>query len=140
MLDTDICIYIIKHRPAWVAERFRQVRSEDLSLSAISYAELINGARKSARVEANIAKLMALAETLRVLPFDIDAATVYGTVRSRLERQGQVIGANDLLIAAHALQQGLILVTNNVREFRRVQGLRIENWADHQQASPSDDQ
>ena len=130
MLDTDICIYIIKHRPELVARRFRKTPVEDLCISAITYAELMNGAKKSAQVEANIAKLTELARELRVLPFDVDAATVYGDVRSRLERRGEVIGANDLLIAAHALQQGLILVSNNEKEFCRVEGLRLENWAD----------
>jgi tRNA(fMet)-specific endonuclease VapC len=130
MLDTDICIYIIKQRPPSVAARFRELAAEDLCISAITYAELMNGAKKSAQVEANIAKLGALARELSVLSFDMAAAVIYGDVRSRLERDGQVIGASDLLIAAHALQCGLILVTNNEREFRRVRGLRVENWAE----------
>ncbi len=130
MLDTDICIYIIKRRPELVAHRFRKTPVEELCISAITYAELMNGAKKSAQTEANIAKLTELARELRVLPFDVDAATVYGDVRSRLEQRGEVIGANDLLIAAHALQQGLILVSNNEKEFCRVEGLRMENWAD----------
>jgi tRNA(fMet)-specific endonuclease VapC len=130
MLDTDICIYIIKHRPELVARRFRKIPREELCISAITYAELMNGAKKSVQTERNIAKLTELAQELRVLPFDVDAATVYGDVRSQLELRGQVIGANDLLIAAHGLQRGLILVTNNEKEFRRVEGLRLENWAD----------
>jgi tRNA(fMet)-specific endonuclease VapC len=130
MLDTDICTYIIKHRPELVARRFRKIPREELCISAITYAELMNGAKKSVQTESNIAKLTELAQELRVLPFDVDAATVYGDVRSQLELRGQVIGANDLLIAAHGLQRGLILVTNNEKEFRRVDGLRLENWAD----------
>ncbi len=130
MLDTDICTYIIKHRPELVARRFRKIPREELCISAITYAELMNGAKKSVQTESNIAKLTELAQELRVLPFDVDAATVYGDVRSQLELRGQVIGANDLLIAAHGLQRGLILVTNNEKEFRRVEGLRLENWAD----------
>lgn len=130
MLDTDICIYIIKRRPELVAHRFRKTPLEDLCISAITYAELMNVAKKSARVETNIAKLTELAKELQVLPFDVDAATTYGDVRSRLEHRGQVIGANDLLISAHALQRDLILVTNNEKEYRRVDGLRLENWAD----------
>ncbi len=94
MLDTDICIYIIKHRPELVARRFREIPGEELCISAITYAELMNGAKKSAQEEANITKLIELARELRVLPFDVDAATVYGDVRSRLERRGEVIGAN----------------------------------------------
>ena len=129
MLDTDICIYIIRQRPENVARRFMSTQIDDVAMSAITYAELMNGAKKSARVDANTAKLSALAQEMIVLPFDIDAATAYGDVRSKLELKGQTIGANDLLIASHALQQGLILVTNNIEEFGRVDGLRVENWA-----------
>ncbi len=129
MLDTDICIYIIKQRPAQVARRFMGTLITDVAMSAITYAELIHGAKKSAQVDANVAKLSALAQEMTVLPFDMEAAKTYGDVRSRLERIGRPIGANDLLIAAHALHEGLILITNNVDEFRRVDGLRVENWA-----------
>ena len=130
MLDTDICIYIIKSRPELVARRFRNTPVDALCISAITYAELMNGAKESAQVEANIAKLTELARELKVLPFDVDAATAYGDVRSRLERRGEPIGVNDLLIAAHALQRDLILVSNNAKESCRVEGLRLENWAD----------
>ena len=132
MLDTDICIYIIKRRPESVARRFGALAAEDLCISAITYAELMNGAKKSNQIEANIARLRVLARELTVLPFDAGDATCYGDVRSRLERDGQPIGANDLLIAAHALHRDLTLVTNNEREFRRVQGLSVENWAAEQ--------
>ena len=130
MLDTDICIYIIRCRPKSVARRFRELTADHLCISAITYAELMNGAKKSAQFDANIARLTALAHELTVLPFDAAAAVTYGDVRSRLERGGRPMGANDLLIAAHALQQGMTLVTNNEREFRRVEGLVVENWAD----------
>ena len=100
----------------------------ELSISAITFAELANGVQKSAHVEANLKRLNLLAELLVILPFDRQAAIAYGNVRSTLEKQGKVIGGNDLLIAAHALSIGYTLVTNNEREFKRVDGLKVENW------------
>ena len=92
------------------------------------FAELMNGAKKSKQVEANVAKLNELGELIQILPFDQKAAIFYGDVRSTLERKGNIIGSNDLLIAAHALSLDCILVSNNEKEFKRVDGLRIENW------------
>ena len=128
MLDTDICIYIIKHKPISVQKRLSMLRPEQLVMSVITFAELMNGAKKSQRVEANIAKLNELAELIAIRPFDKKAAISYGDVRSTLEKKGEIIGGNDLLIAAHALSLGLILVTNNEKEFKRVDGLKIEKW------------
>jgi len=128
MLDTDICIYIIKHKPMNVLSRFKEIQSGQISMSSITFAELINGARKSQHIEKNIAKLNELGEIIEILPFDKRAAVFYGDVRSKLERRGEIIGSNDLLIAAHALSLGLTLVTNNEKEFQRVDGLKIENW------------
>jgi len=90
----------------------------------------MNGAKKSQHVEANLAKLNALGELLDIRPFDKQAAVSYGDVRSALEKKGETIGGNDLLIAAHALSLGWTLVTNNEREFSRVEGLKMENWAE----------
>ena len=129
MLDTDICIYIIKKKPASALEYFRRLQPGELAMSAITFAELMNGAKKSRRVEENTAKLNELAELLEIRSFDKNAAIAYGNVRSDLESKGMVIGGNDLLIAAHALSLNLTLVTNNEREFGRVKGLKIENWA-----------
>jgi tRNA(fMet)-specific endonuclease VapC len=129
MLDTDICIYIIKRKPESVLNRFRLLQRGQLSMSAITFAELMNGARKSVYVEENTARLNAMAELLDILPFDQQAAVCYGDVRSSLEKRGEIIGSNDLLIAAHAISLNLILVTNNEKEFNRVAGLRVENWA-----------
>ncbi len=128
MLDTDICIYIIKNKPATVLEKFRALRTGQLCMSAITFAELMNGAKKSQQVEKNIKKLNELSEFIHIMPFDQKAAVAYGDVRSILEKKGQRIGSNDLLIAAHALCLGLTLVTNNEKEFCRVDGLKIENW------------
>ena len=128
MLDTDICIYIIKRKPSSVLKRLESLQPGQLSMSAITFAELMNGAKKSQRVEANVAKLNELAELIEICPFDQKAATSYGDVRSTLEKKGNIIGSNDLLIAAHALSLDWILVSNNEKEFGRVDGLRIENW------------
>jgi tRNA(fMet)-specific endonuclease VapC len=98
-------------------------------MSAMTFAELMNGAKKSRQVEKNINKLNELFEFIDILPFDQTAAVAHGDVRSGLEKKGQTIRGNDLLIAAHALSLGFILVTNNEKEFNRIDGLRIENWA-----------
>ena len=129
MLDTDICIYIIKRKPLRVLERLGLIQPGQLSMSAITFAELMNGAKKSQRVEANVSRLNALGEILEICSFDQQAAVAYGDVRSSLEKRGEVIGPHDLLIAAHALSLDRILVTNNEREFKRVEGLKVDNWA-----------
>jgi tRNA(fMet)-specific endonuclease VapC len=128
MLDTDICIYIIKRKPASVLKRLESLQPGRLAMSAITFAELMNGAKKSQHVEANMKKLNALSELIEIRPFDKQAAVCYGDVRSSLEKRGKMIGGNDLLIAAHALSLGWTLVTNNEREFGRVEGLKVENW------------
>jgi len=130
MLDTDICIYIIKRKPASVLKRLESLKPGQLAMSAITFAELMNGAKKSQHVEANLERLNALGELLDIRPFDKQAAVCYGDVRSSLEKRGETIGGNDLLIAAHALSLGWTLVTNNEREFSRVEGLKIDNWAE----------
>ena len=129
MLDTDICIYIIKRKPLHVLERLRLIQPGQLSMSSITFAELMNGAKKSQRVDANVSRLNALGEILEICSFEQQAAVVYGDVRSSLEKRGEVIGPHDLLIASHALSLDLILVTNNEREFKRVEGLKVDNWA-----------
>ena len=129
MLDTDICIYIIKRKPLRVLERLELIQPGQLSMSAITFAELMNGAKKSQRVEANVSRLNALGEILEICSFDQQAAVAYGDVRSSLEKRGEVIGPHDLLIAAHALSLDRTLVTNNEREFKRVEGLKVDNWA-----------
>jgi tRNA(fMet)-specific endonuclease VapC len=129
MLDTDICIYIIKRKPLRVLKRLELIQPDQLSMSAITFAELMNGAKKSQRVEANVSRLNALGEILEICSFDQQAAVAYGDVCSSLEKRGEVIGPHDFLIAAHALSLDRILVTNNEREFKRVEGLKVENWA-----------
>ena len=129
MLDTNIVVYARNARPEAVLERFRRYRPEDLCVSAITLAELEYGAARSSRPEQNRLALMVFLSNIAVLPFDADAAREYGTIRRALESAGSPIGANDCLIASHARSRGLTLVTNNTREFERVPGLRIENWA-----------
>jgi len=129
MLDTDICIYTVNRKPPDLRQRFETIEPGMLVMSAITFAELANGAKKSLQVDRNLRRLQALSELIAVLPFDKAAAITYGDIRSDLERKGTPIGSNDMLIAAHALSLGLALVTNNEKEFCRVEGLRIENWA-----------
>ena len=128
LLDTNICIYIIKQHPKQVIEHLRTLLVGDVAISAITLAELEYGAAKSSRPEQNREALIAFTAPLEVLPFDDDASLHYGEIRADLERAGMVIGAMDMLIAAHARSRSLKLVTNNSREFKRIHGLDIENW------------
>ena len=128
MLDTNICIYVIKRRPVSVLQRFRFFPAGDIGISAITLAELEYGAAKSAQPKQNREALEAFVSPLEVAPFDRHATEAYGKIRAALEKRGRPIGALDLLIAAHALSLGVRVVTNNEREFKRVPGLRVENW------------
>ena len=116
-------------RPDEVLRRFRKLRGGEAALSAITYGELIYGAEKSARREAALDRLRELITLLPALPMPETAAETYGSIRATLEAKGETIGNNDLWIAAHALVSNLTLVTNNEREFRRVPGLKVQNWA-----------
>jgi tRNA(fMet)-specific endonuclease VapC len=130
LLDTNICIYIIKQKPKKVLEHFNALTLSDIGISSITVAELEYGTCKSQQQERNRAALMQFLLPLEIVEFDQPAATIYGTIRSDLESRGLVIGAMDMLIAAHALSLNLTLVTNNVREFARIPTLIIENWAE----------
>lgn len=129
MLDTNICIYVMKHKPAAVAERLRGVKVGEVAISAIVLAELEHGVAKSRQRPRSAAALDAFLPFVRVLDWPAAAASSYAEIRAELERRGEIIGANDLMIAAHARYAGATLVTNNVREFARVPGLQVENWA-----------
>jgi tRNA(fMet)-specific endonuclease VapC len=128
MLDTNICIYLIKQQPPSVLERFLSHPVGDIGISSITVAELEYGASKSRHAAKNRIALDEFVSPLDVTSFDCEAAAVYGRIRAALEAKGTPIGAMDLLIAAHALSLGVRLVTNNAREFRRVPGLKVENW------------
>lgn len=128
MLDTNICIYIIKQRPQSVLQRFGSFQAGEIGISTITLAELEYGAAKSARPRQNQEALRHFVSALQIAAFDKPATESYGKVRAALEKKGHPIGSMDLLIAAHALSLGVRLVTNNEREFKRVPGLRVEDW------------
>ena len=127
MLDTNICIYVIKNRPAELRDRFNSL-ADQLCISAVTLAELFYGVEKSARPAENLAIVEQFAARLDVLPFAERAASHFGQLRAELEKSGQPAGAYDMMIGGHARSEGLILVTNNRREFDRMSGLRVENW------------
>jgi len=127
MLDTNICIQVIKDRPERLRQRFNRF-AEQMCISSITLAELFYGAEKSKRQTANFAAIEQIRGQLTVLPFADRPAHQFAMIKCELERKGKPIGPYDLLIAGHARSEGLTLVTNNEREFRRVEGLRIENW------------
>ena len=127
LLDTNIVIYVMKRRPIEVLETFNQNASR-MAISAITLSELHHGAEKSERVAQNLEVIEDFASRLEVLPYTEKASQHYGSIRSVLEKSGQVIGVNDLHIASHARSEGLVLVTNNVREFERIPALAVENW------------
>lgn len=127
LLDTNIVIFTIKRRPESLLPKFNQYASQ-LAISSITLAELVFGAEKSMNPAKNLAVVSDFISRLMVLPYDDLAGFHYGDIRASLERQGRRIGENDLHIAAHARSKGLIVVTNNTREFERVDGLRLEDW------------
>jgi len=128
MLDTDICVELLRGRAPGVFDRMRQCDVDAVSISTITLAELYYGVRKSARPAHHEALLIRICAPLAVLPFDARAAETCGRVRAALEQDGTPIGPLDTLIAAHALSQGLTLITRNDREFPRVSNLLVENW------------
>lgn len=128
LLDTNIVIYTIKNRPQQVREIFKRHEGQ-MAISAVTWGELVFGAERSANPAKNQADIEGLAARLEILNFDDLAAAHFGQVRAELYATGQPIGPYDMMIAGHARSLGLILVTNNLKEFERVQGLRLENWA-----------
>lgn len=130
MLDTNICIYLMKRDPRNVLERFKQLQPGDITISSMTLAELQYGVAKSQQQTKNQAALAKFLMPLEITDFDANAAAEYGRLRNELSKRGKVIGSIDLFIAAHALSLRQTLVTNNVREFSRVSGLLIENWTE----------
>ena len=128
MLDTNIVIYTIKNRPAQVRAAFKQ-HDNQMCISAVTLGELIYGAERSSQPERNLADIEGMVARLEVVPFEAHASVHFGQLRAELYRAGKPIGPYDMMIAGHARALGLILVTNNMKEFERVSGLRIENWA-----------
>lgn len=128
LLDTNICIYIRQKRPPEVLARFKKLKEGEAGLSVITYGELFYGAAKSPQRLAAMDKLNDLLAFLPILPLPDSTALHYGEIRAALEANGDIIGGNDLWVAAHARAAGLVLVTNNEREFKRVPGLKLQNW------------
>ena len=127
LLDTNIVIYVLKRRPVEVLKVFNTNASR-MAISSITLSELIYGAEKSPNVDQNLESIEEFISHLEVLPYGPKASQHYGQIKAALERKGEIIGENDIHIAAHAISQGLILVTNNLREFKRVTNLALENW------------
>ena len=128
MLDTNICIYIIKNRPKSVKEKFKEFDVGELCISSITVSELMYGAYKSEYTEKNLQAINAFLMPFDIVNYDYMASVEYGKIRANLEKRGQVIGGMDMQIAAHALSLNFTLVSNNTREFERVDGLMLENW------------
>lgn len=130
LLDTNICIYIIKRKPLSVISRFKTFQASDIFISSITIAELEYGASKSQALEKNRAALQQFLMPFEILEFDQQDAQVYGKIRAYLEKKGEMIGSLDALIAAQAISKDVTLVSNNVKEFIRVPNLKLENWAE----------
>lgn len=128
MLDTNICIYLIKRRSDALLRRMRVFRTAEIGVSVVTVAELQYGVSKSENKERNQAALEAFLLPLDIAEFTVDVTVIYGQIRAELERQGRPIGPLDTMIAAHTLSLDVPLVTNNTREFERVNGLRVEDW------------
>ena len=127
LLDTNIVIYVLKRRPKEVLDIFNANASR-MAISSITLSELMYGAEKSLNTDKNLEAVEEFVSHLEVLPYDAKASQHYGQIKAGLEKKGQIIGENDIHIAAHAISHGLILVSNNVREFKRVSNLALENW------------
>ena len=128
MLDTNICIYAIKHKPKQVFDRLQEHDPSEICISSVTYAELAHGVEKSQAVERNRLALGLLLANIEIMSFDSLAAECYGKIRADLEKAGTPIGPLDMMIAGHAKSLGYTVVTNNTREFERVECLKLENW------------
>ena len=130
MLDTNICIYAIKHKPEQVFMRLQEHDPIDICISSVTYAELVHGVEKSKVIEKNRVALALLLANIEIMNFDSLAAESYGKIRADLEKAGTPIGPLDMMIAGHAKALGYTVVTNNTKEFERVNGLKLENWTE----------
>ena len=128
LLDTNICIYIIKKKPLSVLNRLKKHKIEDICISSITLSELEYGIEKSSKPKENRIALIEFLSPITILPYDNKAAMFYGKIRANLEKNGKIIGPLDLLIASHALYLSFTLVTNNSKEFTRIENLKVENW------------
>jgi tRNA(fMet)-specific endonuclease VapC len=128
LIDTNICIYIMNKRPVSVIEKFKTIEPYEIGISSITVSELRYGVAKSTQKIENAKRLSDFLMPFEILPYDSEAASAYGDIRSQLEQTGQTIGPLDLLIGAHALSRDLIIITNNTKEFSRIERLAVENW------------
>jgi tRNA(fMet)-specific endonuclease VapC len=128
MLDTDTCAFILRRSSPALLQRIQRVPLQGQSISMVTLAELLYGVQVSSRKKANRAAVDALVRHLTVIDWSRDAAEHYADIRADLKKRGQLIGSNDLMIAAHARSLGAVVVTNNVKDFGRVKGLKVENW------------
>jgi len=128
LLDTNICIYIIKKKPEEVIKRFLKMKPDSIGISSITVSELYYGIAKSSKPNENTIALEQFILPLTMLDFNKEDSIAYGRLRAKLEQKGKLIGAMDMLIAAQALSRDLIIVTNNEREFKKIEGLSVENW------------
>jgi tRNA(fMet)-specific endonuclease VapC len=128
LLDTNICIHLIKQRPPIVLENLKDAQPLGVGISSITLSELEYGVQKSTQIERNTLNLFRFLTLFDIVSFDESAACLYGKIRATLESKGQLIGGTDMLIGAHSLSMNTILVTNNMREFKRIDGLQLENW------------
>jgi len=130
MLDTNICIYLIKKKPSSVVDRFMALEPGEICISSIVYSELVFGVEKSDYRARNRRALTMFLALIPIVDYGISAAECYGRIRADLENKGTPIGNMDTMIAAHAMAEGCVLVSNNLREFDRIEGLKTENWAE----------
>lgn len=128
MLDTNICIYIIKNKPTVIAKKFQSFQIGDIAVSSIVLSELAFGVYNSAYLQRNLSALQEFMQPIEILAYDENAAYAYGEIRAHLKQKGSPIGQLDIMIAAHAVSLNAVLVTNNVKKFSRVKNLRCENW------------
>jgi tRNA(fMet)-specific endonuclease VapC len=128
LLDTNICIYIIKKKPEEVIKRFLKMKPDSVAISSITVSELYYGVAKSSKPNENTIALEQFILPLTVINYNKEDSIAYGKLRAKLEQKGKLIGAMDMLIAAQALSRDLILITNNEREFKKIEGLSFENW------------
>ena len=130
MLDTNICIYAIKHKPERVLLRLQEHDPSEICISSVTYTELVHGVEKSQAIERNQVSLTLLLANIEIMDFDSLAAESYGKICADLEKAGKPIGPLDMMIAGHAKALGYVVVTNNTKKFERVEGLKLENWAE----------
>lgn len=128
MLDTNICIYIMKNRPEHIKEKLKTFNLGDVYLSSVVVSELYYGVYKSVQIERNLVALEHFLKPFNIVDYDLKASVEYGKIRGSLEKAGKAIGGLDMLIAAHARSLGLTLVTNNTKEFEIIESLEIDNW------------